>query len=172
MEPLLILLFDKKALQRDMGNEIAQFQSVILVLMHMERMTAEKIMEWMLMFSRIFEPSLRKCVNNMPLDEEAALEELKEDEPFDDFCSLINSIIMIDKVGIYQAFINLPSDRKNHQEVEKIENEISVKNRSAIGTTIALAPFMAVVVLYLVLPFAIAAVGDLAYSMQSVSDIM
>lgn len=169
--PLILLYVEKKAMQMDMEDEIVQYQSVILVLMHMERMTVEKILEWMLMFSRIFEESLRKCVNDLPLGEKKALEQLAKDEPFESFTNLVNDLVMCDKISIKRAFGSLKSDRKNYQEKRKLENEISVANRASIANFLVFVPFMIVVVGYLVIPFVMAAIGDFTNMMDSVQSV-
>jgi len=169
--PYVIMLYEKKELQMDMEDEVVQFQSVILVLMHVERMTVEKVLEWMLMFSRIFEPSLRKCVNEMPLDYDKALGDLKEDEPYEIFGRLVNGLIMSDKIGIKRAFNNLKNDRLNYQETRKVENSIMADNRGAFGQLIMMVPIGLVTAFWLVLPFLMAAIGDLLAALQSLSTV-
>ncbi len=76
----------------DMMDEVIQFESVILILMQIERMTVEEILDWMHMFSRIFRTSLQSCICHFPLDDEDALDQLIEDEPYEPFRRLIENL--------------------------------------------------------------------------------
>lgn len=169
--PGIVLKIEKKMLQMDMEDEVVQFQAVILLLMHIDRVSQETILNWMLMFSRIFEESLRKCVNDYPLDAEAALDQLMEDEPFEPFTRIVESIKMCDKVGALRAFGSLKSDRTNYQENRKLENEIMISNRVAISDFAMFVPFFAVVVGYLVVPFIVAAIGDFMAGMSEINTL-
>lgn len=169
--PVLIIHFEKKSLQFDMEDEVVQFQAAILLLMHIDRVSQETILNWMLMFSRIFEESLRRCVNDYPMDAEAALDQLMENEPFEPFTRIIESLIMCDRVGALRAFGGLKSDRINYQEDRKLENEIMVEKREAISKFLVFVPLFAVVVGYLVAPFIIAAFGDFMAGMAEINTL-
>ncbi len=171
MEPWAMMLFEKKALQMDMMDEVIQFESVIMILMWMERMTAEQILEWMYMFSRIFRNSLSSCMCMYQLDDIAALNQLIKDEPYEPFRRLIENIKVCDRIGVELAFNGLKAERKNYQEERKQENEISLSSKGSAGEFVAFLPFYGAIGLYMVVPYCVSAVGDLTSSMAEVNQM-
>lgn len=167
-EPYVMIMISKKSLQMDMEDEVIQFEAIILILMHIERIAQEDVLEWMCMFSRIFKPSLQKCMCNYVLENEEALKQLCIDEPFEPFRRLIEDIEMVDKNGIKVAFNGVAIDRKNYQEDRKSENEIAISNKATFAGSIAFGSMYAVVVGYVAVPFVIASIGDFSSSIEQV----
>lgn len=62
--PHLMLRFQKIIRQLEMENEVMQFQTIILMLMKIERVNVEIILEWIERYSNIFKEPISKCVNN------------------------------------------------------------------------------------------------------------
>ncbi len=170
-EPYLILIFEKKSLQMDMMDEVIQYESVIMILMYIERMTVEEILNWMYMFSRIFHNSLSTAICMYTLDEVDALDQLIADEPYEPFRRLIENLKVCDRIGVEKAFNGLKSERKNYQEERKQENEISLATKASLGSFLAFLPCYFVIGLYLVVPYCIAAVGDMVASMAEVNSV-
>ena len=54
MAPIWILRFQLKMRQMEMENEVMQFQTIILMLMRIERVNVEIILEWLERYSNIF----------------------------------------------------------------------------------------------------------------------
>lgn len=169
-EPIVVILAEKKALQMDMQDEVIQYDALILILMHIDRIAQEDVLEWMCMFARIFKPSLQKALCNYTLMNDEALNILLEDEPFEPFRRIIEDIKMIDKNGILVAFNGIAGDRKNYQEDRKIENEISINNKAVIAQFLAMAPAWITVIGYLVVPLAIAAFGGIGSAISQLND--
>ena len=78
--PYMMMLYKKKLIQMNMEDEVIKFQSIVLMLMYIERMTVLGILERVEDFSLIFRPSIRKCINDYNFSDSKALEELKESE--------------------------------------------------------------------------------------------
>ena len=60
-----LLIFMKKMRQMEMENEVMQFQTIILMLMKIERVNVEMILEWLERYSNIFKgdaDSFNNCV--------------------------------------------------------------------------------------------------------------
>lgn len=168
--PYLLMLFEKKFLQMDMEDEIIQFESIILILMYIKRMTVEQILDWMCMFGRIFKPSLQKCISTFPLDDVGALDQLIEDEPFEPFRRLIENLKICDKVGVETAFNGLSSERTNYQESRKLENELTTEKNANLATNLAFAPLKVTLYVYVVAPIMIAAFSDMAGALTSLQE--
>ena len=64
MAPMLILMFQVKIRQLEMEDEVMQFQTIILMLMRIERVNVEIILDWLERYSNIFKAPITKCVNN------------------------------------------------------------------------------------------------------------
>lgn len=64
MIPHLMLKFQKIIRQLEIENEVMQFQTIILMLMKIERVNVEIILEWLERYSNIFKEPITKCVNN------------------------------------------------------------------------------------------------------------
>ena len=81
MSPIWMLKFQKKMRRMEMEDEVMQFQTVILMLMHIERVSVEYMIEWLERFANIFKEPLSTCMNNYESGAWEALEQLKEDAP-------------------------------------------------------------------------------------------
>jgi hypothetical protein len=80
--PIISLHFLKSVRRIDMEEEVSQFQTIILMLMHMGRIHVEEILEWMEMFSSNFKGPIQRCLLNFSSGSSEALERLKEDVAF------------------------------------------------------------------------------------------
>ena len=169
--PEIIILLTKRSFQMQMQDEVIQFESVILVLMYIERMTVEEILVWMAMFSRVFKKSLQTCICYFPIENEAAIDNLALAEPFEPFVRLIQNLKVCDRVGVERAFNGLSSERKNYQELRKQENEIAVANNVRIANAVSRSTTTVAIVTYMVGPFAIGAIGELTSSLNALSTI-
>jgi hypothetical protein len=151
--PYLNLLFLKKLRQMHMEDEVIQFHSIILMLMHIDRMTIETILVWMENFAVTFKASLQECINDLQSGEMEVLDELKLKEPYEPFVKIIENLQMCDKIGIEKAFDEIAVERVNYQEKRKLENEIYINDKSIIGKVIAFTPLFITIGLYLIIPF-------------------
>ena len=79
MAPLWILVFQAKMRQLEMEDEVMQFQTIILMLMRIERVNVEIILEWLERYSNIFKAPITKCVNNYEAGAWESLEAMKEE---------------------------------------------------------------------------------------------
>ena len=75
--PVLILIFQAKMRQLEMEDEVMQFQTIILMLMRIERVNVEIILEWLERYANIFKDPISKCVNNYESGAWEALEAMK-----------------------------------------------------------------------------------------------
>lgn len=160
--PYLILLFRQKIQQMSMEDEVMQYQSIILMLMYIDRMDVYTILEWLERFATIFRTSLNDCINSYEKDGELALEELKLKEPFMPFTRLVDNLISCEKIGIVVSFDEIVVERSYYQEKRKQDNEIMLRNKGALGRFIGFIPFVLVIVLCLVLPFLLEAMQQFA----------
>ncbi len=160
--PNLFLTFQKKMRQLEMDDEVMQFQTIILMLMYIERVSVEYIIEWLTRFSNIFREPLQKCLNNYEAGANEALEELKDDVTFKPFIRIVESLqSAIENVKITDAFDELESERAFFQEKRKEANERLIAKKAMIGKILGFAPMVTLFIGYLIGPMIVTSLGDM-----------
>ena len=151
--PNWLLLFQLKMRKLEMENEVMQFQTIILMLMKIERVNVEMILEWLERYSNIFRDQISKCVNNYESGAWEALEEMKNDISFPQMIRIIESLqAAVESIPIREAFDELDTERAYYQEKRKESNEILISRKSLIGKVLGFAPMVVLFVGYLILP--------------------
>ncbi|MBR3249656.1 MAG: hypothetical protein IKF83_03035 [Clostridia bacterium] len=168
MSPLWITMFQLKMRQMEMENEVMQFQTIILMLMRIERINVEIILEWLERYSNIFREPISKCVNNYEAGAWEALEELKNDITYKDFIRIIESMqAAVEKIPIRDAFDELDSERDYYQAKRKESNDRLIQRKGMIGKGIGFAPMICLFVGYLIVPLVFIGMMSMTQSMAS-----
>lgn len=155
-----------------MEDEVMQFHTIILMLIHIERIHVEDILNWMEQFSDIFKSSIAKCINNYEYGDRQALEQLALDEPYVPFVRIIENLqSAADKITIEHAFDELKTEREYYQEKRKQDNEILVNKKGLWGKFIAFIPLGATIFLYLLLPFILVSTAQLMNFSDEISRV-
>ena len=136
-------------------DEVVRFQTIILILMHMDRITIEQILEQMEEFAMVFKDTLEKISDHLVFKGKKVFEEAKDEVSFVPFERLIDAFIASDRIGIRSAFEDVEGDRSYYVEKHKQENEELVKNKALIAKFIAFIPLCSVIIIKLILPFVI-----------------
>lgn len=153
MGPKLMLIFQKILRQLEIENEIMQFQTIILMLMKIERVNVEIILEWLERYANIFKEPITKCVNNYEAGAWEALEELKEEVAAPQFIRIVESLqAAVEKIPIAQAFDELDNEREYYQEKRKETNDKLISRKGLIGKVVGFAPMVLLFVGYLIIP--------------------
>lgn len=153
MSPIWLLIFQVKMRQLEMEDEVMQFQTIILMLMRIERVNVEIILEWLERYSNIFKAPITRCVNNYEAGAWEALEAMKEEVSYMQFIRIIESMqAAVEKIPITDAFDELDSERDYYQEKRKESNERLIKRKGMIGKVIGFAPMVCMFVGYLIVP--------------------
>jgi hypothetical protein len=161
MSPVWILMFQKKMRQMDMEDEVMQFQTIILMLMKIERVNVEIILEWLERYANIFKEPITKCVNNYEAGAWEALEELKNDVSYIPFIRIVESLqAAVEKIPIKEAFDELDTEREYYKDKRKDSNERLISRKGMIGKVIGFAPMVCLFVGYLIVP--LVAIGMLS----------
>jgi hypothetical protein len=167
--PYLHLLLIKKLRERVMEEEIIQFQTIIVMLIHLERITIETILEWLENFAVIFKVSIEQLRNEIQNGEMEILEEVMQKETYQPFLKIIENLQISDRIGIEKAFDEIELDRINYQEKRKMDNEMNMQDRVTLGKVIAFIPFMITIGLYLILPFLIKGLNTFMGYMEQIN---
>ena len=153
MSPVWLMIFQKKMRQLEMENEVMQFQTIILMLMKIERISVEMILEWLERYSNIFKEPIAKCVNNYEAGAWEALEELKQSVSNHDMVRIVESLqSAVEKIPIREAFDELDADKDYHREKRKATNEQFISRKGIIGKVVGFAPMICLFVGYLIIP--------------------
>ena len=156
MAPIWVLMFQIKMRQLDMEDEVMQFQTIILMLMKIERVNVEIILEWLERYANIFREPISKCVNNYEAGAWEALEELKNDVSYTQLIRIIESLqAAVEKIPIKDAFDELDTERAYYQEKRKESNERLIARKGRIGKLIGFAPMVCLFVGYLIVPLVV-----------------
>ena len=153
MAPTWMLLFQAKMRQIEMEDEVMQFQTIILMLMRIERVNVEMILEWLERYANIFKEPIGKCLNNYEAGAWEALEEMKEEISYMPLVRIVESMqAAVEKIPIKDAFDELESERDYYQEKRKESNDRLIKRKGMIGKAIGFAPMVCMFVGYLIVP--------------------
>ena len=170
MAPLWILVFQAKMRQLEMEDEVMQFQTIILMLMRIERVNVEIILEWLERYSNIFKAPITKCVNNYEAGAWESLEVMKEEVNYVPMIRIIESLqAAVEKIPITDAFDELDSERDYYQEKRKESNERLIKRKGMIGKAIGFAPMVCLFVGYLIIPLVFIGLTSMSSSFSSMT---
>ena len=170
MAPLWILVFQAKMRQLEMEDEVMQFQTIILMLMRIERVNVEIILEWLERYSNIFKAPITKCVNNYEAGAWEALEAMKDEVNYVPMIRIIESLqAAVEKIPITDAFDELDSERDYYQEKRKESNERLIKRKGMIGKAIGFAPMVCLFVGYLIIPLVFIGLTSMSSSFSSMT---
>lgn len=171
--PNWLLKFQMKMRQLEMEDEVMQFQTIILMLMKIERVNVEIILEWLERYSNIFKEPISKCVNNYESGAWEALEELKEDVAYVPLVRIIESLqAAVEKIPIADAFDELDTERAYYQERRKESNERLIAKKGRIGKAIGFAPMVLLFVGYLIVPLVVIGLTSMMSSFSTMSTMM
>ncbi|MGN1326811.1 MAG: hypothetical protein ACI4VQ_01835, partial [Clostridia bacterium] len=168
--PIWLLYFQARMRKLEMENEVMQFQTIILMLMRIERVNVEMILEWLERYSNIFKEPITKCVNNYESGAWEALDQLKEDVSYKEFVRLVESMqAAVEKIPIAEAFDELDSERDYYQERRKESNNRLISRKGMIGKVIGFAPMVGLFVGYLIIPLVFIGLTSMTSSFNTMS---
>ena len=150
--PLFILEYQVRSIKMNMEDEVGQFQTIVMMLMHVDNMSIRIIMEWMERFSYCFRESIQTCINELPADEERALAKLRDSETFHPFKRFVNNLLIVNDQGIEAAFDEIVQERTNAMEDRKKDNEEVCRKKAMYATFICVIPIAFEVGAYMIYP--------------------
>ncbi len=170
MAPIWMLVFQAKMRQIEMEDEVMQFQTIILMLMRIERVNVEMILEWLERYANIFKEPIGKCLNNYEAGAWEALEEMKEEISYMPLVRLVESMqAAVEKIPIRDAFDELESERDYYQEKRKESNDRLIKRKGMIGKFIGFAPMVCMFVGYLIIPLVFIGLTSMSSSFSTMT---
>ncbi len=173
MTPTWMLYFQKILRQLEMEDEVMQYQTIIVMLMKIERVNVEMILEWLERYANIFKAPITKCVNNYESGAWEALEELKNDITYQPLITIVESLqAAVEKIPIREAFDELDTEREYYQDRRKASNERLISRKGLIGKGIGFAPMIVLFVGYLIIPLVGIGLMSMTDSFSTISGMM
>ena len=151
--PIALLKYQMSIMKMSMEDEVAQYQTLALILMNVDGMTLDVILEWMERFAFCFRQSISECILNLEASEYKALKKMKDSETFPPFLRFVDNLIAIDDVGVANAFDEIITEQENYKQQRALKNEIMMAKKSNIGKDISYIPMVLTVGGYLIFPF-------------------
>lgn len=170
MSPIWLLMFQAKMRQLEMEDEVMQFQTIILMLMRIERINVEMMLEWLERYSNIFKSQITRCVNDYESGAWEALENLRNDISYLPLIRIVESMqAAVEKIPIKDAFDELDSEREYYRDKRKESNERLIKRQGMIGKVIGFAPMICLFVGYLIIPLVFIGLTSMSSTFSSMS---
>ena len=140
-------------------NEIMQFQSIILMLMYIDRIDVQTILEWLSRFSYAFKEPIETCLNNYESGAEKALDDLYEAVPYKDFQRIVEQLkSAVERIPVRAAFDELETERAFFYERRKEGNQRLIQKKVTMGKALGFTPMVLLIGGYLVAPLMIVSI--------------
>ena len=155
--PKWFLNFKCKVASMSKEDEVAQFQTLILILMNVDGMRLDIILEWMERFAYCFKATIEDCIISLEGGEKEALETMRASEDNQDFRRFTDCLLAIDETDVKAAFSEIIIDRNYSIRKREQKNAFEIKRKSTTAQMISFVPLTLVCVGYLLTPMVIMA---------------
>jgi hypothetical protein len=160
--PEIMLIFQRRILRFDVEDEVMGFSTILLMLMHHERLSLMDVLEWMALYAYTFKAPIQDCINNSSSGMVASLKTLRDVSDDSRFIRLIDSLILAAQdITIKQAFDELESEKSHYLEERKITNEQVVEKKVNLGKIIGFVPLYGFILLYMIYPMIVSSMADM-----------
>ncbi len=146
-------------------EEIVRFQTIILMIMHIDRMTIAEILQKLESFAVLFKTHIYELSNVLSYKGTDTFREAKGTTGFAPYEKMMDSFIACDTMPIYQAFEDVESDRMYYVEKHKQDNDEIINKKSLIARAIAFLPLCLVIIVKLIIPFVVQGISSLGINM-------
>ena len=171
--PDLILIIKNKIREMEKEDEIMQFQSIILMLMYIERIDVQTILEWLERYSYAYKEPIATALNNYEAGAVEALEDLKEAVPHKDFKRIVEGLISaVERIPIRDAFDELETERSFYYERRKEANERLIQKKYTYGKALGFAPMIILIAGYFVGPLMVVSVMQMVQYFNTMNNMM
>ena len=161
--PDVLLFIRNKMREMEKENEIMQFQSIILMLMYIERIDVQTILEWLERYSYAFKDAIATALNNYEAGASEALEDLKDRVPNKDFKRIVDGLISaVERIPVREAFDELETERNFYYEKRKEANERLIGKKVRMGKAIGFTPMIILIAGYFVGPLMIVSIMQMS----------
>ena len=156
--PVLMLKYRYSSINLELEDEVAQFRTIIIMLMHIQSMNSELILEWMDRFAVCFKPGIEDCLLEIAQGERGALAKLYDNEPFQPFQELVTCMMAIDTNGVAEAFSQIEIRQKTSMSTREVDNNHLIKKKTSKGKILSAIPTVLVFGGYLIVPWTLSGI--------------
>lgn len=168
--PNITLFMKNKIRALEKEDEVMQFQSIILMLMYIERIDVQTILEWLERYSYAYKEPIATALNNYESGAVEALQELEDAVPQKDFKRIIQALISaVERISIKDAFDELETERSFQYERRKDTNERIINKKSSMGKAIGFTPLIILIAGYFVGPLLLVSILQLMTYFKTMS---
>ena len=168
--PNITLFIKNKIRELEKEDEVMQFQSIILMLMYIERVDVQTILEWLERYAYAFKEPIATALNNYEAGAIEALEDLKDAVPQKDFKRIVEALISaVERIPIRDAFDELETERSFQYERRKDTNERIIQKKTTMGKAIGFTPLIILVAGYFVGPLLLVSIMQLMTYFETMS---
>lgn len=160
--PYYKIVLKRQLMIMDSEEEIVRYQSVILMLMHMDTITVEQILKHIRDYAVIFQSEIDSMINGFSYAGMKVFSNIKESTGFMPLEKLMDGFLAADMLGIEQAFSGMEKDRSYYVEKHKQENEEIITKKSVAAKALAFIPLCLVILIKLILPFVLEGMKQLS----------
>lgn len=161
----IAILIKKQILIMEREEEIVRFQTIILMVMHMDRITIQEILKRMENFAAIFKEEIYELSNQISCCGINIFRDAKGRNGFVPYEKLLDGFIACDTMPVYRAFEDVESDRNYYVEKHKQDNEQIISQKAMIAKTVSFLPLCMVIIIKLILPFVVQGITGLSMDM-------
>ncbi|MDE7309274.1 MAG: hypothetical protein K2N61_11560 [Lachnospiraceae bacterium] len=159
------ILIRKQILIMEREEEIVRFQTIILMIMHIDRITIAEILQRLESFAVLFKTHIYELSNVLSYKGIDTFREAKGTTGFTPYEKMMDSFIACDTMPVYQAFEDVESDRMYYVDKHKQDNDEIINKKSLIARAIAFLPLCLVIIVKLILPFVVQGISSLGVNM-------
>ena len=136
-----------------MMEESLRFETLVLIVIHYSQITVEELLRQMERFSVVFSRALQRTVDDFSYHRRESLERLRDELGYEPAKKLADGLLACDDLPIAQVFHDVEDERAYNMESFKRKALDLQREKAAFARIIAFLPFVAVLVLRLVVPF-------------------
>lgn len=158
------IVIRKQILIMEREEEVVRFQTIILMIMHIDRMTIAEILQRIEGFAVLFKNQIYELSNELSYKGIDTFREAKGKTGFVPYEKMMDSFIACDTMPVYKAFEDVESDRRYYVDKHKQDNDEIINRKSLIARTIAFLPLCLVIIVKLIIPFVMQGITSLGTS--------
>ncbi len=151
--PVWVLRYRVKLAKVYMEDEVFQFQSILMMVMYMDRISTYELLEIIEDFSIIFKKQLRQCLLDYDVGQKEALYQLRENTYCEAFHKLIDNLIMCDDIGVIKALDEVALEIQFYSEKRQQQTNYQLEQKGIVCRFLSFLPLVTTIALYLILPF-------------------
>ena len=161
--PYMSLKYRYSVLLKSKGDEVRQFQSIVIMERTFTDITVRQMLEEMETFAVLFKSSIRRCLNNYSAGPTEALLELKDQEKdCSEFTELIDGFLVIESVGVTKAFAEVQSNREMSEGSRAFYEDMLLDKKKGLTDMLSIVPAGIAFGLYFLVPLCYYAFGGVS----------